>query len=59
MADSGPDALWVVRDGLWDSRSFCLSCERLSRSFRLRFGMLLRFRNSCDCPEEAILSWQW
>jgi hypothetical protein len=47
MADSRSNAFWVLREGLSDGCSLFLSCERLSRSFRLRLGML-RCGNSCD-----------
>jgi len=52
MAESLPDAFWLLRDSLLDGYSFCLSCELLSRSFRLRLGMLIRYENSYN------LSWK-
>ena len=52
MADSPPDAFWSLREGLLDGCSFCLPCERLSPSLRLRLGMLFRCGDSCE------LSWK-
>ena len=71
MADSRSDAFWVLRYGLRDGCSFCLSCERLSRSssdLRTLAPLALITAAGVDLAQQmefstssvsAIMSWQY